>query len=299
MLSAVMVSAQTPTPTPTSTATTPTATRIVQQADGTYTVIEYPVGKEVVVDLTPGTMLTGAKGNARVLRSADGTKVWLDVNSLTGDSKVVHAYTVTSDGATSYLGPVTINGGVGKAEFATPLDKFMVVLSPNEGVSAWDTTTPVFFRSAVPTGFAVVPVVKTDVDKAVAGTAEVASTYNVPMLGVPSFTGKTNEVRVKFSGDLSGLTGKAYIKQEKGTNQIKMRFDNMKDVPANTRLVLWAAAPDGKYTKLGQVVNSGQREESEIRSETALKDFGLFVTLESVDVTTPTGRTYSAFTLTP
>ena len=53
-------------------------TEVVQNADGTYTVIEYPVGKEVTIDLTPVTTVTGSTGVARVMRAADGTKVWVD-----------------------------------------------------------------------------------------------------------------------------------------------------------------------------------------------------------------------------
>ena len=276
-----------------------TATKVVQNADGSYTVIEYPVGKEVMVDLTPGTMLTGAKGTAKVMRSADGTKVWVDVNNVTGDTSNFYAYAVDPMGATTYLGPVMVENGMGKAEFSTPLISSWLYLSSNEGLTAINADTPVYFRSAVPTGYAIVPRHMTSETKAVATSSEVSSTYNVPMLNVPSFGGKTTEVRIKFAGDLEGLDGKAYINAGKGTNQIKMRFGDMKKVPTNTRLVLWASAPDGTYTKLGQVINSGKRDESEIRSETALKDFGLFVTVEDVDVNTPTSSRYSVFSVNP
>jgi hypothetical protein len=47
------------------------------------------------------------------------------------------------------------------------------------------------------------------------------------------------------------------------------------------------------------VINSGDRQESEIRSETALKDFGLFVTVEDADVAAPTSKTYSVFSVAP
>src|SRR5687767_8220922 len=59
-----------------------TTTQVVKNADGTYTVIEYPVGKEVSVTLRPSSTLTGARGAARVMRSADGTKVWLDLSGV-------------------------------------------------------------------------------------------------------------------------------------------------------------------------------------------------------------------------
>jgi hypothetical protein len=118
-------------------------------------------------------------------------------------------------------------------------------------------------------------------------------------LDVAAFNNKTTEIRIDFSGELAGLKGKAYLDPGKksGVTQVKMRFDDMKYAPKEKRFVLWASAPDGSYTKLGQVVNNGKRQESEIRSETELKNFGLFVTVEETDVTTPTSRTYSVFTI--
>jgi hypothetical protein len=58
---------------------------------------------------------------------------------------------------------------------------------------------------------------------------------------------------------------------------------------------LWASSPDGKYTKLGQVINTGERQESEIRSETALTNFGLFITVEETDVEQPSSTVYAPF----
>ena len=186
------------------------------------------------------------------------------------------------------------------------MNQFMLVLSPNEGLTAFDPTTPVVFRSAIPQGHAVVPVgnrIDNEGDelkeKQVATTGTVASTYNVPLLGVPAFDNKTTEIRIAFTGELQGLKGKAYIDPRKdGATQIKMRFDDMKMAPKEKRFVLWASAPDGTYTKLGQVINTGERQESEIRSETALKDFGLFVTVEDTDVMQPTGKIIRLFTIT-
>jgi hypothetical protein len=54
--SAVFVAAQTPTtqtPTTTVTQTPTTVTKTVQNPDGSYTVIEYPVGKEVQLVMNP------------------------------------------------------------------------------------------------------------------------------------------------------------------------------------------------------------------------------------------------------
>ena len=291
------------TTTKTTTTTTATKTEVVQNPDGTYTVIEYPVGKEVTVTLTPNN-LQGATGTARVMRAADGTKVWLDLTGVTGDTKSFYAYAVGPNGTPTLLGPVMLNNGTGKAEFSTPMNQFMIVLSPNEGVSSFTSDTPVVFRSSVPSGYAVVPTAVTSStgnNKQVATSSEVASTYEVPMLNVPSFN-KTTEIRINFDGELAGLKGKAYIEPTKDNlTKIKMRFDEMDKAPKQRRFVLWAASPDGKYTKLGQVVNNGrgEREEGEIRSETALKDFGLFVTVEDTDVNQPTSKTFTIFNVNP
>src|SRR6201985_898862 len=58
--------------TPTTTVTT-TQTQAVQNPDGSWTVIQYPTGKEVIVDFAPGTTFTSAHGRAHIIRRADGT----------------------------------------------------------------------------------------------------------------------------------------------------------------------------------------------------------------------------------
>lgn len=282
------------------TTTTVTKTEVVQNADGSYSVIEYPVGKEVTLDLTPLSM-AGAKGKARVMRMDSGTKVYVDLNGLPSDAKSFNVYAVDPSGMPTFLGPVTVENGLAKAEFSTPMNQFMLVLSPTEGLTAIDATTPVVFRSAVPTGYAVVPTRVTSPgsnEKQVAVTGAVASTYDVPLLGVPAFEKGETEIRVNFSGELEGLKGKAYLdNSNQGLTKIKMRFDDMKLAPKQKRFVLWAVSPEKQYTKIGQVINSGKRQESEIRGETALKDFGLFVTVEEADVLQPSGSVYAPFSV--
>ena len=271
-----------------------TTTQVVKNADGTYTVIEYPVGKEVTVSLLPSTTVSGAKGTARVMRSADGTKVWLDVSGVPADTKTFYAYAVDPSGTPTLLGPVTFSNGVAKAEFATPMNQFMVVLSPNEGLTTIEPQSTVFW-SDVPTGYAIVPRRKTADTKGVATGVPTSSAYEVPMLNVPSFGDDTTEVRVNFAGELSGLDGKAYIDNKGGKSTIKMRFGDMRKAPLNKRYVLWAASADGQFTKLGQVVSTGKQDEGEIRGETALRDFGLMVTVEDIETNSPTSRTFGTF----
>jgi len=280
------------------TTTTTTEKKVVQNADGSYSVIEYPVNKEVTVELTPNGV-QGAKGWARVMRKADGTTVAVDLSGLPADSKNYYVYAVDPAGKVTLLGPTVVTEGVSKATFTTPMNQFMLVLSPNEGLSTLSNDTPVVFRSSVPAGYAVVPAAVTNSmeNKQVATSATVNSTYEVPLLDVPKFS-RTAEIRINFSGDLSGLKGKAYVDPTKnGVTKIKMRFDDMKMAPKNKRYVLWASSPEGKYTKLGQVINTGKRQESEIRSETGLTNFGLFVTIEDSDVAQPTSTIYAPFIL--
>lgn len=274
-----------------------TKKEVVTHPDGSYTVIEYPIGKEVTVNLLPSPTIAGGKGVARVIRSADGTKVYLDVSGVPATTTSYYAYAVDPAGAATLLGPITFQNGVAKAEFTTPVNQFMLLLSPTEGLTAVDPTTTIVFHSEVPQGFAVVP--KRSTESRVLGVQynAAAGAYQVPMLGLSSFGDKEKEVKMKFSGELSGLEAKAYITPKKGATKVRMHFDDMKKVPANKRFTLWTVSPDGQYTKLGQIVNGGSRDEAEIKSETALSDFGLFVTAEDADVTVPTSKIYSVFSV--
>lgn len=286
--------------TPTTSTTTTMKTDVVQNADGTYSVIEYPVGKEVVVDFMPTDKAMTAKGMARVLRTGEETTINFDLSGLDASSSY-YAYAVDPMGKTTFLGPITAENGIAKTSFTTPSNQFMLVLSPTEGLTSIGNDTAVAFRSAVPKGYAVVnnrATTTVDEGKQVAGSQDISSTYEVPLLGVTGFKKGETEIRVNFSGELEGLKGKAYIDSGKqGVSKIKMRFDDMKLAPKEKRYVLWAVSPTKEYTKIGQVINTGKRQESEIRGETALKDFGLFVTVEEKDVLQPTSKIFSAFSL--
>ncbi len=289
----------------TTTTTTPTTvTQTTQNADGSYTVIQYPVGKEVNVNLMPGMNMTNSKGMARIMRTGNETMVNLDLSGLPADSKNYYVYAVDPAGMVTLLGPANISNGASKVSFKTPMDKFMLVLSPNEGLNTIGSDTPVVFRSSVPQGFAVVPTAVTSTtmggtpDKAVGTSMPVTSTYEVPMLGIPSFSGKTTELRFNYAAGMAGLKGKAYIKPRKdGSTQIKMRFQGLQNATKGARYIVWLVSPDKQYTKLGQFINSGAKNEAEVRGETALKDFGMFVTAESAEVSAPSGTIFTTFTV--
>jgi hypothetical protein len=274
----------------TTTVTTQT-TQAVQNPDGTWTVIQYPTDKEVVVDFTPSQTFSTAKGRARIIRAADGTKIALDLSGLPADAAAMNLYAVDPFGKVTMIGPVAFTNGVAQQTFTTPLDRFMLVLSPEANLTDYAPTTAYAFRSAVPQGFAVVPLSRPEGEKVAAtSTAGATSAYTAPMLNIPSFNrGSDTEVKVKLAGALTGTRVNFNILPRKdGPTVIHARFHELKESPAGQVYVLWAVSPDNKYTKLGQVVNTGQRNEAEIKSETTLADFGLLVTLQG-EGETPAG----------
>jgi hypothetical protein len=274
---------QTQQPTQTVVTTQTQTTQAVQNADGSWTVVQYPTGKEVVVDLTPGPTFSTAKGHARVMRMADGTHVVLDMSGLPADASAMNLYAVDPFGKVTLLGPVNFSNGVAQQTYTTPLDRFMLVLSPEADLTTYGPTTTVAFRSAVPQGFAVVPMTSAAGEKVAAtSTAGATTAYTAPMLGIPRYhRGSDTEVKVKLMGALTGARVNFNIEPRKdGPTTVVARFHELKEAPAGQVYVLWAVSPDNKYVKLGQVVNTGQRNEAEIKSETTLPDFGLLVTLQ-------------------
>ena len=151
--SAVSVAAQTTT---TVTQTPTTVTKTVQNADGTYTVIEYPLGKEVQLTLTP-VSLTQSKAVGTILRDDAGTKVILNLTDVPAEISAINVYAVDDAGVVTSLGPVVLANGAGKFTATTPLSKFMLIAAPEESLTAYDPNAKIYFRSAVPKGFTVIP----------------------------------------------------------------------------------------------------------------------------------------------
>lgn len=278
-----------------------TVTKTVQNPDGTYTIIEYPVKKEVKVSLTP--VNTTATGAATILRDDTGTRIVLNLANVPADMTGLTLYAVDDMGKVTALGPIAITNGVGTLTTTTPLSKFMLIASPEAALTAYDPNTRVVFRSAVPEGLAVVPFSSSAQGEQVSATTTPAgttpattpsvatTTYTAPMLGIPNFKkGDDTKIKVDFTGALTGARANVFITPRKdGPTEVKMRFHELKDAPAGKRFVAWAVGANGEYVKLGQVVNAAGRNEAEIRSETTLTDFGLLVTMEDADGASPAG----------
>jgi hypothetical protein len=270
--------------------TTTTVTKVQQNPDGTYTIVEYPVGKETVVTLNP-VGITGATGRATIIRDDTGTTVKLNLTSLPADLSALNVYAVDPTGAVTLLGPVEVANGVGMFTTTTPLSKFMLIASPEENLSAYDPHTKIFFRSAVPAGFTVIPFGQaTAVGEQVAAVAPLAD-YTVPMLGIANFkAGDDTKLKINFTGAMEGARANVFIEPHKNgkLTEVRMRFHDLKEAPKGTAYVLWAVSPDNQFQRLGQVVNVRGRNEAEIKSETAFEDFGLMLTTEDVGTTTGT-----------
>jgi hypothetical protein len=321
-LAAVAI-AQTPT---TTTTTTTTKTQAIQNSDGTYTIVEYPVGKETVVTLNP-VGLSGSTGTATILRAADGTTIKVNLTKLPTEATAVNLYAIDPAGAVTLLGPVAIANGAGTFTSTTPLTKFMLVASPDDTLSAYNDSTPVYFRSAVPSGLTVLPVtnavgeqigsvavpttsavVPTTGDVAVVpATTSVVTDYATSMLGIPTFKrGDDTKLKINFSGAMEGARANIFIEPHKRgkTTEIRMRFHDLKEAPKGTAYILWAVTPDNQFTKLGQIINVKGRNEAEIKSEVSYDDFGLLLTAEDLGLTKgtfvrPAGQRVGVIQLVP
>jgi len=314
------------------TTTTVTQKTAVQNPDGTYTIIEYPVKKEVTVGLTP-INVTGAKGVATILRDDDGTRIKLNLTNVPADLSAMTLYAVDDKGVVSTLGPVAITNGTGTLVATTPLSKFMLVAAPEPALTAYDANTKVLFRSAVPEGFTVIPMTSpagetvaavaaptagvpttttTTTPGAVVTTpsgnttivvpmAETKTTYSAPLLNIPAYkTGDDTKIKVDFTGALSGARANVFITPRKdGPTEVKMRFHDLKEAPTGQKFILWAVSPDNQFVKLGQIVNAKGRNEAEIKSETTLPDFGLVVTMEGADADIPAGPSVGTIHIIP
>jgi hypothetical protein len=297
--------------------TTTTVTKTVQNPDGTYTIIEYPAKKEVKIQLTP--MNIPATGVATILRDDDGTRIKLNLANVPADVTALTLYAVDEMGKVTALGPVALANGTGTLAVTTPLSKFMLVAAPEPALTAYDPNTKVLFRSAVPEGFTVIPVRTSAEGERVAAVAApttvvttaptttpapatvVQTTYTAPLLGIPNLkTGDDKKIKVDFTGAMTGARANVFITPTAGgPSKVNMRFHDLKEGPAGQKFILWAVGADGKFEKLGQVITTGGKNEAEIKSETALADFGLVITMEAADAAMPAGPAVAHIHIVP
>lgn len=304
-----------------------TVTKTVQNPDGTYTIIEYPVKKEIPITLNP-VNITGAKGVATILRDDDGTRIKLNLTNVPADVTALNLYAIDDKGVVTSLGPVAISNGVGSLATTTPLSRFMLIASAEPTLTAYDANTRVVFRSAVPEGYSVIPLTTTPSGELVSAVAApttttapvtvtaptaapgttvvvtpqaAATTYTAPMLNIPAYKkGDDTKVKVDFSGALSGARANIFITPRKdGPTEVKMRLHELKQAPSGKKFILWAVGPNNEFVKLGQVANTPGRNEAEIQSETTLPDFGLLVTMEDTEGASPVGPSVAHIHIVP
>jgi hypothetical protein len=306
------------------TTVTKVQTQTVQNPDGTYTVVEYPVGKETVVTLNP-VGIAGAIGRATILRASDGTTIRVNLEKLPADLSALNFYAVDPTGAVTMLGPVEVANGIGTFTTTTPLSRFMLFASTDGNLTAYDPNTQVFFRSAVPNGLTVIPIGGSvaAVGEQVAGVVATAgpavaavvtpagpaliADYTVPMLGIPAFKKEqSTKLKIDFSGAMEGARANIFIEPRKHgkTTEILMHFHDLHEAPKGQAFVLWAVSADHQFQRLGQIVNIKDRSEARIESETNFDDFGLLLTTENVlaptaTIIAPTGKRVGVITITP
>ena len=288
--------------------TTVTKVKTVQNPDGTYSIVEYPVGKETIVNLNP-VGITGAIGHATILRDDNGTTIKMNFEKLPADLTALNLYAVDPMGAVTALGPVDIANGIGTFTTSTPMTRFMLIASPDANLTAYDPSTKIFFRSDVPSGLALIPVgngAAVAVGEQV-GATQVLSDYTVPMLGIAHYK-KENDTKLKinFTGPMEGARANVFIDPHKHgkATEVLMHFHDLKEAPKGQAFVLWAVSPDNHFQRLGQIVNVRGRNEAEIKSETDFDDFGLLLTSENlvgstVQVVSPAGHRVGVIQLVP
>jgi hypothetical protein len=200
--------------------------------------------------------------------------------------------------------------GTGKFSGTTPLSKFMLITAPDESLTAYDPNAKVFFRSAVPAGFAVIPHTTSPVGETVSATTTPgttpASAYTVPMLNIPAYKkGDDTKLKIDFSGAMSGARANVFIEPHKNGKEtaVTMHFHELKQAPTGQAYILWAVSADNQFTKLGQIVNLAGKNEAEIKATTTLDDFGLLVTMEDLaavkTVIVPVGPRTGAIQIVP
>ena len=75
--------------------------------------------------------LKEAQGTATILRDPTSTTIKLNLTGMPADVSAVNLYAVDPTGGTTLLGPVGIANGVSSLTATTPLNRFMLIASPD------------------------------------------------------------------------------------------------------------------------------------------------------------------------
>ncbi|MBD0373623.1 MAG: hypothetical protein ICV60_22505 [Pyrinomonadaceae bacterium] len=267
-----------------------------QSLDDIWAVVEYPQGKEVSVDLLPTSLLPNAGGKAKVLRAQNETTIDLEVTNAGDDT--YHLYAVDSLGNASLLTEARFGGESNTISAKTPLSRFMLILSPDSDLTSIEPNTRILLRSSVPEGMTVIPRETGAGPEAVTMPVSLrsepdTSNYDAPMLGITSLPkGKESQMRARYSTGFEMTRSSILIKPlKRGASQIKILLHlGEESLEDGSRYVLWAFTPNHSYSMLGQLSPTGKKGEMKIETQTDLRDFGLFITIEGEDVTaTPAG----------
>jgi hypothetical protein len=276
-----------------------------QNTSDQWTGVEYPVGHEVVVELTPTTASTGAAPQVKVMHKADGTVITVDPTSFADTTGNLNLYVVDPSGKATMVGVIKA-GGTAPQTFNTSMDKFMLVASPDANLSEYTPDTNVAYRSSVPQGLAVIPMSRKGRGPTAARGEKVAGvatpSNSVAMLNVPTLPkNKETEVKVAFPDAAPVPRANIFVTpnyKDTGTSRVKAKFHDLSAVPTTAYLTLWAVSPDGKFFRVGSTQNKGNPNVAEIDSDklntnVPFKDFGLFLTVEPTDTaTSPTGKVF-------
>jgi hypothetical protein len=121
------------------------------------------------------------------------------------------------------------------------------------------------------------------------------------MLGVGTFKkGDETKIKVDFTGPLAGARANVFLEPTSGgPTKVEMRFHDLKQAPAGKRFVVWAVGANGEYVKIGEITNLGTKNEAEIKSEVALADFGLLLTMEETIGASPVGPSVAHIHIVP
>ena len=136
------------------------------------------------------------------------------------DVSAINVYAVDDTGVVTLLGPVVIANGTGKFTGTTPLSKFMLIAAPEASLTAYDPNAKIYFRSAVPEGFAVIPFTTSPVGETVSATTTPGTTPStisaVPMLNIPAYKkGDDTKLKIDFTGVMSGARANVFIEPHK------------------------------------------------------------------------------------